>query len=287
MSSKNSQCETIVPMLDAFVDNELDESEKGQVLMHVQSCDDCKSHVKEIEALKTSLASLPRRKMNIDLADNFDQLLKKEPETESAKPSSVVPITSKRKWIVAATSAAAVAVIAIAGSLVSRGGGEQVANSNSDSNLGSATQTIAQHAGASDNPSNISMKTADGNSIAERRKAEGAAQKPETGDAQLVDTSAHDSQSKVAANLHSGSGKENGSGLDNVKTGGAHLNENVAQSQSSNTTVVALDANSSSVKSQKDRSATSELLALYEEDDGIGSDIGMITDEDGLYAIEL
>ena len=191
MSSKNSQCETFVPMLDAFVDNELDGSEKEQVLVHVQSCDDCKRHVKEIEALKTSLSALPRRKMTIDLADNFDQILTKESAPAPTKPSNVVPLSGKRRWIVGVASAAAVVVIAIAGSIVSKGGGEQVANSN----LPQRTQAVAQQPEQQDNSAKNGMNTEEKNAVADN-------QLPKIDSPDQNVTDAH-GQNSVAINTHS------------------------------------------------------------------------------------
>ncbi len=288
MSSKNSQCETFVPMLDAFVDNELDQSEKEQVQMHLQSCDFCKHQVKEIETLKTSLASMPRRKMSLDLADNFDQILTKESQVSVQKPSNVVPISSKRRWVVAAASAAAVAVIAIAGSMVSKGGGVQVANSNSSNGL----QSVAQNSGAAGRSVQSGMNTTDKNAVASNQLQNSHVTDNNAADSQgakLPDSNGQ-SGSKIAAS-HSGNStvKEVLQPDAIAKTAGAHFSEDMTQTQSSNTTVVAHDGSSKTNihGAQKDRSSGSELLALYEEDDGIGSDIGMTTDEDGLYAIKL
>jgi hypothetical protein len=288
MSSKNSQCETFVPMLDAFVDNELDKSEMEQVQMHLQSCDYCKQQVKEIETLKTSLASMPRRKMSLDLADNFDQILSKESELPAQKSSNVVSINAKRKWLVAAASAAAVAVIAIAGSMVSKGGGVQVANSDSIKGL----HSVAQNSSAVGQTAQKGMNTSDKNAFASNQLQSAHVADHNVADSQVAKTPDNNSQSgqKIAAS-HSdnGTAKEDLQDRAVAKTAGAHFSEEMGQNQSSNTTVVAHDGSSkTNIRgAQKDRSSGSELLALYEEDDGIGSDIGMTTDEDGLYAIKL
>lgn len=287
MSSKNSQCETFVEMLDAFVDNELDKSEKEQVLAHVQSCDDCKRQVKEIEAIKTTLSSLPRRKMTIDLADNFDQILTKEPQVASTNSDNVIAISGKRRWIVAFASAAAVVVIAIAGSMVSKSGGEQVANSN----LPNGSQSVDQGPDRKENAAKNGINTQDNNSLAEQSMPkvglpEDNGSGTQVGNSQAIKAN---SAEKIAAHRQSRPGAEDTASGTLAKTGGAHLSEDMAQNKSANTTVVAHDENSKSsmTGTPKQRSASSELLALYEEDDGIGSDIGMTTDEDGLYAIKL
>ena len=287
MSSKNSQCETFVPMLDAFVDNELEQSEKEQVQTHVQSCEYCKHQVKEIESLKTSLASMPRRKMSLDLADNFDQILKKESEDTAQKASNVVPLAAKRRWIVAAASAAAVAVIAIAGSIVSKGGDHQVANSNAN-----GFPSVAQHSGSAGKVVQNGMNNGVKNDFVKNRSESVDVANDQVRDSQVVKPTNINSHSELkiaAAQPKKDTAEVDGRGEEVAQTAGAHLREDVSQSQSSNTTVVAHDPSSkTSIGSMKnDRSYGSELLALYEEDDGIGSDIGMTTDEDGLYAIKL
>ncbi|MBA3994241.1 MAG: hypothetical protein C0469_12005 [Cyanobacteria bacterium DS2.3.42] len=288
MSSKNSQCETFVPMLDAFVDNELDESEMEQVQMHLQSCDYCKQQVKEIETLKTSLASMPRTKMSLDLADNLDQILSKESGVPAQKPSNVVAISAKRRWIVAAASAAAVAVIAIAGSMVSKGGGGQVAISDSSGGL----HSVAKNSSAAGQTAQKGMNTSDKNAFASNQLQSAHVADHNAADSQVAkssDNNSHSGQKVTATHSDNRAVKEDLQDRAVAKTAGAHFSEDMGQNQSSNTTVVAHDGSSkTNIRgAQKDRSSGSELLALYEEDDGIGSDIGMTTDEDGLYAIKL
>ncbi len=291
MSSKNSQCETFIPMLDAFVDNELDKSEKEQVLAHVQSCDNCKRQVKEIEALKTTLSALPRRKMTIDLADNFDQVPTTGAQAASAESVNVIAISGKRRWIVAFASAAAVVVIAIAGSLVFRGGGEQVANSNLPTSNFHRAQSVDERTADPENIGKDVISTEDKHALAGNQlpavdihEHNGSGTHVE--DSQSIKSG---SEEKVAAHRQSRPGAETTAAGTLAKTAGAHLSEDMGQDESVNTTVVAHDENSKTnvTGTQKYRSASSELLALYEEDDGIGSDIGMTTDEDGLYAIKL
>jgi hypothetical protein len=278
-------------MLDAFVDNELDRSEKEQVLAHVQSCDNCKRQVKEIEALKTTLSGLPRRKMTIDLADKFDQVPTKGLEAASTESVNVIAIRGRRRWIVGAASAAAVVVIAIAGSIVSKGGGEQVANSNLPTSSIHMVQSVAQRTSDPDNIAKNGVSAENKNALAGSQLLKVDLSKQSGSGTDVEDPQAIKSGSdqKIAAHRQSRPGAETTAAGTLAKTGGAHLSEDMAQNGSHNTTVVFHDENSKTniTGTQKNRSASSELLALYEEDDGIGSDIGMTTDEDGLYAIKL
>jgi anti-sigma factor RsiW len=266
-------------MLDAFVDNELEGSEKEQVVLHLSACDDCTRQVKEIEALKVSLSSLPRRQMKFDLADNFDEVLSRSSSAQSEPPGNVVPLRSKRKWLVASATAAAVVVIAIAGSIVLKGDPQQVAHSNVDDQ--SKMVAVKSNGSSAPNDSNSGVAQSSG----KEHRSE--------------DLAPTQQQEKIAA--HPQQSNTNFTAVN--KTAGAHLSvetERLAHGES--TTAVAPNSETkeplvaqestktivpASQAIQSNRAASSELLALYEDDDGISSDIGVSTDEDGLYAIKL
>ncbi len=295
MSSTNSQCETFIPLHDAFVDGELDGSEKEQVASHVQTCEQCKAQMNEIEKLKVTLSSLPRRQMKRDLADSLDSVLGTVDQAAASQPapaaaaasssssssSNVIQMKGRRRWVVAAASAAAVVVVALAGSLVSKGGHQQIAG------LDNSSQPIAQSDSASlTNTPSVAVKgpnSEGGSSTAdiEDRHNLAATQK----DAAAKNDRSIDSQPQVAQKLNGAQGLP--SGLDKErtepKTGGAHLTGESAQDENSRTAVVAHEEGSEAVRG---RAASNELLALYEDDDD-SSDIGVMTDEDGLYAIKL
>jgi len=291
MSSKNSQCELLIPLLDAYVDNELDVSENEQVSSHIQTCDDCKAQIKEIEKLKFALSQMPRRQMRRDLADDFDAILEaaagaskvsdSQAESVSGTPSpvssNVVAMKGKRRWVVAAASAAAVLVVAMAGSIVSRSGAPQVAN-NKDSALPVAQQQqtavkapaiAANDVGAND--ADREFETFEN----ERRQDNLAADQPASSKPNM---NASEAMPKVAH-------RAGFSDKDDVpaRTSGAHLTEDVVADANSRTAVVAHNGGSDAFTG---RSTSTELLALYEDDDD-SSDIGVMTDEDGLYAIKL
>lgn len=292
MSSMNSQCETFVPMLDAFVDNELDGSEKEQLAKHLSFCEDCKRVVKEIEALKATLSSLPRRQMKFDLADNFDAVIAKQSSFGAESSGTVVPLRRKHKWLIASASAAAVVVIAIAGSIVSKGDVQQVAQSNpADQSravaLGDQRKTvesaIANGAGGAGAVEDVAVEDVAVEDSAMRSqpglpadrlppdKIAAAPQSSQSPDALHKTAGAHlsDETERLAQNAQAVPVQENSTAAPLV----GHLN-------SSKTVVPA-------AQNIGNRAGASELLALYEDDDGISSDIGVSTDEDGLYAIKL
>lgn len=297
MSIKNPQCENFIPLLDAFSDGELDSAERENIEQHLHSCEDCKSQLKEIESLKVSLASLPKRQMKVDLADIFDSpnsssalsSVNDESSTNSvAKAENVVPLTSKKssRGKLALATAAAVAVIAIAASVVSQNANQQVAHSNTSDD----SVKIAQKAGAgaaiqqptklaspdlntSDQSVGLSKVTGETNSVSPTQdKIEIAS----------ADNNANSSKKAIANHAVTGfSGVEDS----HKRTAGAHLNNEASSDESAKTTVVAHD-NSAISSVQRGRENT-DLLALYDDDDSVGTDIGMTTDEDGLYAIKL
>ena len=278
MSSKNSQCETYVPMLDAFVDNELDGSETNEVAIHVQSCDDCQRQAKEIEALKSSLSSLPRRKMSRDLADNLDAILGNKEAAVTAPKDNVVSIKARRGWIMALASAAAVVVIALAGSMVFKNAHQEVANlppekqsQSPDSAATKGATEIAQNSSASE----VRPEAAEGRQRSGNNPALTEIKTTHSSDSHAIE--------KIASTAHHDSALGT-SEIGMTKTTAAQKSVDIAQAQPSKTTIAASDG-ISKTSIMKERPASSELLALYEEDEG--TDVGMTTDEDGLYAIKL
>lgn len=271
MSSKNSQCENFAAMLDAFVDNELDGSEAQSVGEHISGCDDCQRQVKEIEVLKSTLSSLPRKQMKFDLADNFDELLAKQTPPVLREQTNVVALRGKHKWLVATASAAAVAVIAIAAAIISNDGHQQLAQSHSSETKNVATtERVGRENGAFDESS-------------------GGRTAPQNLDTQPAKVASSTDSLVAASDAH--------------KTAGAHLSDETERLAKEAQTaphreeraaapVVAQEPAGASIvpaaqSLSSNRPASSEILALYEDDDGISSDIGVSTDEDGLYAIKL
>ncbi len=73
----NSNCRSIIPLLDAFYDGELEE--RQVVLDHVRFCGSCQKRLDEIELVVLKLQSLPRLNTSRDWSGNFDlSLIKKD-----------------------------------------------------------------------------------------------------------------------------------------------------------------------------------------------------------------
>jgi anti-sigma factor RsiW len=67
MSQLSFTCEEISPMLDAYHDGELDQSERSGVASHLSLCGKCQAKLSEIGNVVSSLKNLPRLQMPHDL----------------------------------------------------------------------------------------------------------------------------------------------------------------------------------------------------------------------------
>jgi hypothetical protein len=73
--SNSISCESINAKLDAFHDNELTPGERLELEAHVASCAACAKYLADVDAIKSSLRSLPMLTPKVDVAANFEQIL--------------------------------------------------------------------------------------------------------------------------------------------------------------------------------------------------------------------
>src|ERR1700678_3100306 len=73
--SNSILCESINAKLDAFHDGELTAAERTEVVAHIGTCPACAKRLADIDAVKSSLQSLPVLTPKIDVAANFEQIL--------------------------------------------------------------------------------------------------------------------------------------------------------------------------------------------------------------------
>lgn len=241
MSTKNSSCEYFLPLLDAFVDKELEATELSEVEAHLVSCEECRNSIKEIELLKTTLAAMPKLTLSRDLADDLDRLLHAGTVNEIAPKDNVIPLRKRNSFTVAFAAAAALAVVLIAGRAITTTPSPQVANSNHP-----ASQ-----------PSVTALQTK-------------LATKPAP--APVVKTVVEKQAPVVAQQIH----KSVSAPVQATSSG-----NNLVAHENSQTEIVNASEN------RINKSASNEIIALYDDDDTAGTDIGMTTDEDGLYALRL
>lgn len=78
-------CEAYAAALSAFVDGELDEQERGELLAHVEHCPSCRDALSELMILHTMFEELPE----LDAPDGFaERVLDRVHAEERAKKRS-------------------------------------------------------------------------------------------------------------------------------------------------------------------------------------------------------
>src|SRR5262249_16687289 len=92
MLEPSPECLEIVPLLDAFRDGELPDSEKQAVLTTLPSCEKCQGRLREIEALVVSLRSLPRLEMPHSLQVDWSAYIDRHDNAGKETISNAVPI---------------------------------------------------------------------------------------------------------------------------------------------------------------------------------------------------
>ncbi|HEY9731821.1 MAG TPA: zf-HC2 domain-containing protein [Drouetiella sp.] len=296
--SNDFNCEQLEPLLSAFHDGELSEVERTAAERHLNGCDACKNRLLEIGAVANSLKSLPRLNPKIDVAANIESLIANQPKQANRFSRPVF-------WGAAGiAAAAAVVVVAI--------------NLNGPSNLGDSPQTANSsipHIGSKTQPVPQSQKLEVAHSIKNSSDLEVA---------QSVDNSSNTEQgssedqvggSQVAATHlgrngepigNAGAKKDAASESHNKTDRGEKRNTNVTQHVeiAQNPRVVPHIVDGSASGAHLDGSdphliargtggagtigADSNLVAVYDtEQHGVTEELGITTDEDGLYAIKL
>ncbi len=97
------ECQPIVLALDAYYDNELNEEERKGVEQHLLSCESCKRSLEATKQVSAALQSMPKAEMKRDMSNELDNLLKGS--------NNVVWL---KRPLVAGSIAAAAAVAALA-----------------------------------------------------------------------------------------------------------------------------------------------------------------------------
>jgi hypothetical protein len=71
----HQRCEEIEPLLDAFHDQELNAEQREAVVSHIAGCQPCNRALSEIERVVTSLQQLPPAVCQRDFAEDFENIL--------------------------------------------------------------------------------------------------------------------------------------------------------------------------------------------------------------------
>lgn len=308
MSDTNPNCQKLIPLLDAYFDRELEGDDLDAVEKHLPECDDCRQRLIEIESLVGSLKSLPRMKLKRDLADDLESILGIAPQSEPGsvnepgsvmepvsgkEPSSVMePVSGKEPNVVhldralsgkkslllrtpvflrLAAAAAAVVLVFVAGRSLTTSPSSVVANKNDRRNEPSPTER--SHV--------IEPLVADNKKmpVNEEPKPEPEVDRKAPSERPQVATTAdRAAEPKVASKV----------AKNDLASGSAKIKPQVKKERLENKTTTVASRYEEPVVMQSAGTASPDLIALYDAaDTPFTDDLGISTDEDGLYALKL
>lgn len=282
--SNDFNCKQLEPLLSAYHDGELSEAERADAERHLNGCADCQNRLLEIGAVANSLKALPRLNPKTDVAANIEQLIANQPKGINRIQRPVI-------WGAAGIAAAA-AVLLVAGNfraVTDRANDPLTANSRTNQTVPKPEPSLVKSqdlevahsvetpsspveessapviSGVQHNQSNAPTGTAskkDGVMPVQREKpsSEHNAKKNSKFNPHLEVASKGDEGATAVISTTSGS---------HTDVGGPQLiaNRNI------NTASIGTD---------------SSLVAIYDtEQRGVTEELGITTDEDGLYAIKL
>jgi anti-sigma factor RsiW len=260
-------CQKITPLLDALHDHELSPSEHAEVSAHVGKCEKCTHALADIGRLAISLKALGTLAPKRDFADEFESIL--------AKRKKVVPFGRPILWVTAGI-AAGFSLLLFAMHWLSP----------------TAPNLVASSSSQIKSPSVLSAKT---NEPVPRIAQLPLATAGSLEDAHDIDQSVRPNEIKPREGKTSSalvvSPKQSAavirhSELDAKAT--AHATPRPIQHANGAQIALAPQAIGTSVsQSMINKVGSADVVALYDNESSIGEELGMSTDEDGLYAIKL
>ena len=106
------ECEEFAPLLSAFVDGELTEDERAEVLAHVSECEKCRRLLGELTALHAALGELEDEDVPAGFTEGVMAAVRAE---KAAKKPQTKKRSAWRRWMPMAACAAIVALAAADG----------------------------------------------------------------------------------------------------------------------------------------------------------------------------
>ena len=103
------ECEEFAPLLSAFVDGELTEEERAEVLAHVSECEKCRRLLGELTALHAALGELEDEDVPAGFTEGVMAAVRAE---KAAKKPQTKKRSAWRRWMPMAACAAIVALAA-------------------------------------------------------------------------------------------------------------------------------------------------------------------------------
>ena len=275
MTLNLQDCTTVNSLLDAYHDGELAGDEKASVEMHLRACDVCPQRLAEIGRLVTMLKTMPVLSSKIDFADRFQIPAASSLPLSSASSNKVIP----GKFGRAAAIAAAVALCLGFGQYVLRHNmsGSEIANLQPVNSTGVNTVRTGNSMSGNQVSKTLQMEQL-------ASKVDEAAPPSEQGGARETPA--------IPATPDTGNQTENKAPAKKearVKPPVIRVANNLKTQDAVNTSLA------SALPPAKENEGVSSgdgikhsLVAYYELDPNtIPEELGISTDEDGLYAIKM
>ncbi|MDZ4837814.1 MAG: zf-HC2 domain-containing protein [Candidatus Melainabacteria bacterium] len=122
---RGGNCKNVRELLSSYRDAELDSNERPMVEAHLEGCADCREELAAVEAVVQSLKRLPAATLSKDFSLDIESLIKKSEAQKASENQTteekVIPL--KRKKPVMWLAAAAAALVLMVGAYVSTTGG--------------------------------------------------------------------------------------------------------------------------------------------------------------------
>lgn len=256
-------CQQIKLMLDAYHDGELSESERGETERHLTGCVSCQNDAAAIAIVAKSLKDLPTLTPKIDVAANIDQMI-------AARSQPTFSNVSRPVVWSAVGIAAAAAVVLFVGKF---GAPVQTADVAVKPSAPAHEQQTALMPEKKQAPMIKSTKPI---------TVEHDLPKPEIAVKPVLPSGKNDhaASQKPASLIAQRTGGVNGKGKDANST-----NKQLSTTSSTTTIAVAPKQNDSNAVDKVNNS----LIAVYDADqhNAVTEELGITTNEDGLYAIKL
>ena len=109
-------CEEVLGLIDEYHDQELDRDKSSSVEAHINECDNCFKALASIQSLSSLLRTLPRESPATDYSQKVDDLLAGKVNS-SVKETKLVPFP-QRKGLTISAVAAALILLVIAGAAI-------------------------------------------------------------------------------------------------------------------------------------------------------------------------
>ena len=271
MTLNLQECSTVIPPLDAYHDDELDGDEKASVELHLRACDACPQRLAQITKLVSALKLMPFTPSKIDFADRFELRAQEIASVSSPSNGSVL---SGKFGKIGAIAAAVALFLGVGAYFVSHDG--------SSTRVATIPQANSMSIGQGANSSgNMVKRTLDSEQLASSKIAESPAltltETASTGNSN-ADHKQTESQSKQTSKIR----------IPRTEVATVDKKANLENVVASNVISKSAPGEAQITEGRSSDGPKHSLVAYYESDpNSIPEELGISTDEDGLYAIKM